>query len=278
MSMSSFASAPSSVPVSDPQVGTVTGTATPDSSYWPSPSVSHLYRNWSVPELVHGRTPGVESDDVSGGDAGYRLEEWAYLDGAHVSQTFHLLSTEVGERELRLADGSPYRMKAGTVVARDDFVDVSLDGFFDARPVVLAQAQTFGGPDPIITRLRDVGGNSFEVRLQEEEALGEHTTETVGYVALQQAAGRLAGNPFEVRRTRRTVSDEWLRLTFRQEYENPRFVAAMQTFNGPDTAALRYRNLTGTGVEVKVKEEKSADAETNHTTEAVGYAVFEGDA
>src|SRR6056297_687171 len=180
----------------------------------------------------------VRLRNIADGDAEYRLEEWAYLDGAHVRETFHLLSTEVGERELRLADGSPYRMKTGTVVARDDFVTVSLDGFFDVRPVVLAQAQTFDGPDPIVTRLRDVNRRSFEVRLQEEEALGGHTTETVGYVALQQATGRLAGNPFEVRRTRRTVSDEWSRHTFRQAYENPRFVAAMQTFNGPDTAAL----------------------------------------
>ena len=220
----------------------------------------------------------VRLRDVADGDVEYKLEEWAYLDGAHVTETFHTLATEPGERELQLSDGTPYRAKAGTTSVQANFVTVSLDGVFGSRtPVVLAQAQTFDGPDPIITRLRNVRGRSFRVRLQEEEAKGGHTTETVGYVALQQATGRLNGRPFEVRRTGATFTDEWSRLTFQQEYEAPQFVAALQTFNGPDTANLRYRNLSGTGVEVKVEEEQSADTETNHAAEAVGYAVFEGD-
>ena len=33
---------------------------------------------------------------------------------------------------------------------------------------------------------------------------------------------------------------------------------------------------TGTGVEVKVEEEQSADTETAHTNERVGYLVIEG--
>ena len=49
----------------------------------------------------------------------------------------------------------------------------------------------------------------------------------------------------------------------------------MQTYYGTDTANLRYRNLTGTGVDIKVEEEQSRDTETAHTSETVGYAVFE---
>ncbi len=53
------------------------------------------------------------------------------------------------------------------------------------------------------------------------------------------------------------------------------FLADMQTFIGVDTAALRYRNLSLTGVQVKVEEEKSKDAETAHAGETVGYLVLE---
>ncbi|WP_435156051.1 hypothetical protein [Haladaptatus sp. DFWS20] len=193
----------------------------------------------------------VRLRNVGDGDFEYKLEEWAYLDGAHVSETFHTLATEPTERELQLVDGSSYRVKAGTASVQDDFVTVSLDDFFGTEtPVVLAQAQTFNGSDPVVTRLRNTSGNSFEVRLQEEEAEGSHTSETVGYIALQQTAGELNGTAFEVQRTDESVTDEWSRISFEQEYETPQFVAGMQTFNGPDT-------------------------ETNHGSESVGYAVFE---
>ncbi|WP_440005330.1 hypothetical protein [Halomicrococcus sp. SG-WS-1] len=52
----------------------------------------------------------------------------------------------------------------------------------------------------------------------------------------------------------------------------------MQTFRGIDPANLRYRNLSGTGVELEVDEERSADDETAHVPEDIGYAVFESSA
>ena len=48
----------------------------------------------------------------------------------------------------------------------------------------------------------------------------------------------------------------------------------MQTADGKDTAALRWRNKNGRGVEIKVEEEQSRDTETNHTTESIGYMIF----
>ncbi|WP_458189550.1 hypothetical protein [Haladaptatus sp. NG-WS-4] len=206
----------------------------------------------------------------------YKLEEWEYLDGSHVSETFHTLATGPVERELQLDDGSAYRIKAGNASVQTDFVTVSLNDFFPETPVVLAQAQTYNGGDPIVTRLQNVSGGSFDVRVQEEEANDDvhPNAETVGYVGLEQATGEVDGTAFEVQRLE-GVTDEWSQISFQQEYDTPQFVADLQTFDGPDTANLRYRNLSGTGVEVKVEEEQSADTETNHTTEAVGYAVFE---
>ncbi|SIR73158.1 hypothetical protein SAMN05421858_3486 [Haladaptatus litoreus] len=210
----------------------------------------------------------------------YMLEEWAYLDGSHTTETFHILhslSMEPSEREFNLSDGTRYRVKAGEASVTDEFSTVSMGNFFETeRPVILAQSQTYNGPDPIVTRVTNVSNTSFRVRVQEEEANGSHTTETVGYIGLQQATGQINTQSFEVRRTDQTVTDQWTQIDFQQEYETPRFVAGLQTFNGLDPANLRYRNLSGTGVEVRVEEEQSADTETAHTTEAVGYVVFEG--
>ena len=142
-------------------------------------------------------------------------------------------------------------------------------------PIVLTQPQTFNGPQSIVTRLRNVSSSSFDVGLQEEEARGWHKAETVGYIALELATGRINGTPFEVQQTGVNITGEWSRISFQQRYNSPQFIADIQTFNGGDTANLRYRNLTGTGVEVKVEEEQSEDAETKHTNERVGYFVIE---
>ncbi|WP_227379056.1 hypothetical protein [Haladaptatus halobius] len=209
----------------------------------------------------------------------YKLEEWSYLDGRHGREMFHMLAVEPTEHEFQLSDGTWYRMKAGTASVSTTFTTVSLADFFGtATPVVLAQAQTLNGPDPIVTRLTDVSSSSFRVRVQEEEqnATTSHTSETVGYIALQQGTGQLNGRPFEVARTGTTVTDQWSRISFQQQYDAPQFIANLQTFIGPDTANLRYRNLTGTGVEVKVEEEQSADTETAHAAESIGYVVFDG--
>jgi hypothetical protein len=49
----------------------------------------------------------------------------------------------------------------------------------------------------------------------------------------------------------------------------------MQTFDGNDTAGLRYQNLSGSSVDVRVEEEQSADDETRHVDEVVGYLVID---
>ncbi|WP_423746993.1 hypothetical protein V5735_20380 (plasmid) [Haladaptatus sp. SPP-AMP-3] len=50
----------------------------------------------------------------------------------------------------------------------------------------------------------------------------------------------------------------------------------MQTFNGSDTVNLRYRKLSGSGVEIKLEEEQSVDTGTGYMNERIGYPVTEG--
>jgi hypothetical protein len=51
----------------------------------------------------------------------------------------------------------------------------------------------------------------------------------------------------------------------------------MQSFNGPDTATLRYQNLDPNGVKLFVEEERSANGEMTHTNERLGYmALWDG--
>jgi hypothetical protein len=48
----------------------------------------------------------------------------------------------------------------------------------------------------------------------------------------------------------------------------------MQTTDGMDTAALRYKDLKINSVHIRVEEEQSKDKESAHTTEVVGYLAI----
>ncbi|WP_266081654.1 hypothetical protein [Haladaptatus caseinilyticus] len=224
-----------------------------------------------------GQPSHLRLQNVTKNSFQYKIEEWKYLDGVHIDEIFHMMAVEPTEQELLLDDGSTYRAEAGTTSIAGSFINVSLGSSFGSeRPVVFTQVQTFNGPQPIVTRVRNVSNDSFGVGLQEEGEDEWHTQEELGYITLEQTSGQINGASFEVQRTEETVTDQWTHITFSQEYESPRFISHMQTFNGVDTSNLRYQNLTNTGVDVKIEEEKSTDGETRHqNAEEIGYAVFE---
>lgn len=72
------------------------------------------------------------------------------------------------------------------------------------------------------------------------------------------------------------VTHQWATVTLGSDYgPKPAVVAAIQTFNDTDCAAVRFRNASGTQAEVRIEEEESADTEIEHLPEAVGYLVGE---
>ena len=106
--------------------------------------------------------------------------EWQYLDDRHTTEDVNYLVIEEGDH--RLPDG--IRMKAGRTTAIHEWQAVRFNPSFGDEPVVLSQCMTRRGPDPIVTRQRNVAASGFEVRLQEEESRdGTHVEESIGYVA-----------------------------------------------------------------------------------------------
>jgi hypothetical protein len=146
------------------------------------------------------------------------------------------------------------------------------------QPVVFSTTQTRNGGQPVVTRQAAVSTTGFDCRLQEEEALGAHVTETVGYLAVEQGAGTAGGIEMEAGRTPDSVTDNPYGIDFTQGYDRtPTVLCAMQTADGSDTATLRTVARDSAGIEVRVEEEESADDETSHTAEAVGYLAIGGD-
>ncbi|NHN59579.1 CAP domain-containing protein [Halorussus sp. JP-T4] len=141
--------------------------------------------------------------------------------------------------------------------------------------MVFSQSQTVAGGQPVVTRHSDVSASGLSVRLQEAEAQGPHRVEDVGYLAVEPGSGTLDGRAYEAG-TRSGVGDAWTTIEFGDSYADPVLLVDVQTFRGSNTCSVRYRNLTGSSVDVKVQEERSADAETAHLGERVGYLVVEG--
>ncbi|PSP74789.1 hypothetical protein BRC86_04700 [Halobacteriales archaeon QS_3_64_16] len=257
------------------EAGTVS-TNQPDRSTWRTVSFEQRYDDPVVlmkPLSFEGGQPAhVRLRNVASDGFEFQIEEWAYLDGSHISETIHYTVIEAGT--YTLASGTT--VEAGRVEANHTFTSASFSASLDRTPVVLTESQTRNGGHEIVTRNREVTTDGFDVRIQEEEGRdGGHKTEAIGYLAVEPGTDVLGSTTIEAGRTANTVTDDWEAIGFEGTYDaTPLFAAGIQTFDGPDTAALRYRSLGQSGVETFVEEERSADDETNHTTERVGYLVL----
>lgn len=206
---------------------------------------------------AHTRLDNVKSDSFE-----WQIEEWAYQDGAHRAEHIGYIVLEQGRH--RLADGAI--VEVGTVETNHHETDAEFSETFSTRPAVFSHCQTTNDGQPVVTRQRHMSRTGLRVRLQEEEAHGTHDVETVGYAAILPA-GRI-----EVGRPSHTVNHGWSDVAFEASYRSPPVVvAAMQTIEGPDPAGVRLRSWMERGFEIKVEEEQSANSETWHAGEEIGY-------
>ncbi len=260
------------------EVGKVT-TSQASESTWQSVSLSNSYVKPVVvmqpPSYNGGQPSTIRIRNVSASGFEFQIDEWDYLDGAHTTETMSYLVVEAGVH--RLANGG--LLQAGTLTADHNFRSVSFAQAFASTPVIVSQVQSYNGGSAVVTRQRAKSAYGFDVRVQEEEANdGIHVVETVGYLAVQPGSDVLVDVPFEASLTPDAVTHVWYPLTFGDSYSDPAFLAGVQTTDGGDPVGLRYRSLGPTGAEIFLEEEKSADGEVGHTTEVVGYLVFENPA
>ena len=230
--------------------------------------VGALSYNGSDPSVIRVR-------NVTGSGFEVRVQEWEYLDGHHAIEQVDYLVIESGSYEL--PGGS--RVEAGrfSANAAGSFAAVQFKQPFSTVPVVMTATTSVNEGDAVTMRLRNITTTKFDYRIQEQEANDQrHTPEEAGYIAWEPSAGSMDGLVFEIGRTANSVTHNFQAVPFYEPFSSPPvFLAGMQTFDGSDTAAVRWQKKQPDGIEVKVEEEQSMDAETDHTTEVIGYMVFE---
>jgi len=227
--------------------------------------------NGSDPSLVRMRNVDDKGFEI-------RLQEWNYLDGEHlVLETVSYVVMERGSYVLDL-NGIEVKVEAGSFMTNltSSFGTFSFNQSFGTVPVMVAAVASFNGTDAVTDRLRNITTGGFDFRMQEQESGDQsHSVETIYYIAWEPGSGTVNGRNFEVATTGDVVDDQFYRISFDSNFgQGPRFLADMQTTDGTDTAALRWRNKDLDGVEVKIEEEKSSGGETAHCTEVVGYMAF----
>lgn len=221
--------------------------------------------NESDPVVIRMRNVTSSSFEI-------RLQEWDYLDGGHATETIHYMVIEQGH--FTLDDGT--QVEAGSFIADTAKVQPSYSQSFQSTPVLLTSIATFNEQDTVTGRVQNTSANGFDYRLQEQQANRiSHSKETIFYLAWDQGTGSTNALQYQAATSGNVVTQHWKTLAFTDNFtEKPFAFAAMQTTNGSDTAALRYRDLSATGMDVKVEEEQSYDDELFHNSEDVGYLLI----
>jgi len=212
--------------------------------------------------------------EAEGNSLTLQLDEPNYLDGWHKFETVNYTVVEAGEWEL--ADGT--RIAAGT----EQVSETGKGGFTEALPasaagssVFLAHLQEAADPDFMIARTRmDANGTSVTVQKEEGNGTPLATPAEVGWLSITPGSGTIDEFQFAAGRhdgiTHR-AEDVSLDTSFAGDAH---VIAAMSSFNGPDTAWLRLREQAPDRFTAAIEEERSRDHEIRHTGETLDYFAF----
>ncbi len=204
----------------------------------------------------------------------FQITEWAYLNGSKPETTLSYLVVEAGTYTLKQG----VQLMAGKHPKVDhNATRIGFPASFNKKPLVFPQLIADGGGEPAITRMVFISEKGFQLKLQEAEASNQaHYPEEVCWIAIEPTT-QTQGLAFEAGSTGRVVSHDWYELQFSQNYSgDAALMASMQTLFDTDTANIRYDDLTGRGVRLKIEEEKSRDQEVQHAFEEVAYMAFHG--
>jgi len=244
----------------------------PDGEYWHSVPFRNTYVRPVVvagPPTANGPGPTtLRIRNVTASGFEFQIDEWQYQDGGHVTESVGFLVVEAGSHTL--LDGT--RVTAGMTLADHEWKPIRFPQPFPGAPAVIATTTSDAGKTAVTERLRAVGPDGFEVRLQEEQAAdGWHTRERLSWIALEVGIGARQ----EVGVTAPEVDHNGVVLPLARGFNSPpAMLGDLQSYRGADPASLRVTIRSSSMLGIRTEEERSFDAEINHVPEKAGYAAF----
>jgi len=196
-----------------------------------------------------------------------KVEEWQYLDGSHVNESLNYLVLEKGVHDL----GNGSNLEVGTLETDHNFKETAFETNFNQEPVVITQAQTYRGGQAIVTRAKTYQ-DRLELKVQEEEALGEHWVETIGYLALPSSKGRLGDLSYTT--FERELSNQYKAIPTTKTAKG--FLASITSTYGADPVGIRSKfKPEDNKLKLTLEEEQSKDNEQGHLFERVTGLIWE---
>ena len=156
-----------------------------DANEWTSVSLQNTYQRPVVlmgPVSYNGGDPStVRVSNVSTTSFDFQVDEWDYKDGAHTTEQIGYLVVQSGMHSF-----GDLIWQAGVIDAVDRvFQTAAFPRPFSSPPVVLTQVTTYHESSAVVTRLKGVARDSFDIHLQEEGAADNvHAREQVASLAI----------------------------------------------------------------------------------------------
>ena len=203
------------------------------------------------------------------------VQEWDYLDTVHCAESAGYMVLERGITTLE--DGTKIYADTVTTDATNAFENVGFPEQMTDVPVVLSGITSLNGNAAVTTRIKNISQTGFEIGMQEEENNDQtHSAEEISFIAWEKSSGSIDGQSFEIGTATESVDHTFQAISFATDFaQTPIFIGGMQTVAGIDPASVRRTDLSRTGCEVMVEEEKSLDSEMAHSPETIGYMVFD---
>ena len=240
-----------------------------------NPVVFAMPLSYNEGDPAIARITDIQSDSFS-----VYVQEAEYKDGRHLTEDFSYLVLEAGTWEL--ADGTA--LEVGTLdtdevtTSQWESINFSSDDFQDT-PTILSQVQTDNDSQFVRTRQQAASVDGFKLSMEEEEALKNsgHGTETVGWLAMEAGSGTWDGLDYQAGSTGTNIDHTFGTVDFDRTFdEAPNLLARLSSYNGENSAGLRYDSLGTSGVQLKVEEDQSFDREINHVDEMVDFLAIAG--
>ncbi len=175
-----------------------------------------------------------------------RFREWTYLSQDHDLEKFDWIALEAGSYQT--SDGSLWEAGTLEINGNGRVVSKDFETLFSSTPNLFLTVQTSKG-SPVIVRARDVSESGFSAAIYEEQRLfleGGHTFETVGYLAIEPAAGSGVV----------TINGQTIPYLFQDAMVNDKF------------------SEISPNLELRMEEETSFDEETRHAKERVNILTL----
>ncbi|MEO0835467.1 MAG: Calx-beta domain-containing protein [Cyanobacteria bacterium J06642_3] len=245
--------------------------------------LNHSYNNpvvLAMPLSYNGIAPAIARiTEIQHDSFTVYAQEAEYKDGKHAPESLSYMVLEAGTWEL--PDGT--LLEAGTVDTNSTtnslWSEIDFASNFLTKPAVFSQVQTQNGEQFVRTRQQSNNAEGFQLAMEEEELLkpSGHATETIGWLAMETGTGDWGDLKYQAGHTGLRIDHTWDQIKFKQDFENaPNIFASLASFQGGDSAGLRYQNLDSSQVQIKVEEDQSADSEIAHAKEIVDFLAISG--